>query len=191
MPATLKMKNQTTPVRTILPILKYGDPILRKKAELVTDFSSLPQMAEQMFDAMYEEKGIGLAANQVGWCINLLVMDATNMEGEEYSHPYVFINSKIIKTEGSVIVEEGCLSVPEIRAEIKRPETIILRYQDFDENYQEETFTGLVSRVIQHELDHLKGKLFVDYLSPAKRMLINKRLLEISKTGRPTTGIIL
>ena len=185
------MKNQTTPVRTILPILKYGDPILRKKTELVTDFSSLPQMAEQMFDAMYEERGIGLAANQVGWCINLLVMDTSNMEGEEGTHPYVFINSEIIKTEGSVVIEEGCLSVPEIRAEIKRPETIILRYQGFDESYQEETFTGLVSRVIQHELDHLIGKLFVDYLSPAKRMLINKRLLEISKTGRPTTGIIL
>ena len=165
--------------------------MLRKKAEIITDFLSLPQMAEQMFDAMYKEKGIGLAANQIGWCINLLVMDTGNMEGEEDSHPYVFINSEIIKTEGSVVIEEGCLSVPEIRAEIKRPETIILRYQGFDENYQEETFTGLVSRVIQHELDHLKGKLFVDYLSPAKRMLINKRLLEISKTGRPTTGIIL
>ena len=185
------MKNQTTPVKTILPILKYGDPILRKKAELVTDFSSLPQMAEQMFDTMYEERGIGLAANQVGWCINLLVMDTSNMEGEEGSHPYVFINSEIIKTEGSVVIEEGCLSVPEIRAEIKRPETIILRYHSFDQTYQEETFTGLDSRVIQHELDHLKGKLFVDYLSPAKRMLINKRLLEISKAGRPTTGIIL
>ena len=185
------MKNQTTPVRTILPILKYGDPILRKKAELVTDFLSLPKMAEQMFDAMYEERGIGLAANQVGWCINLLVMDTSNMEGEEDSHPYIFINSEIIKTEGSVVIEEGCLSVPEIRAEIKRPETIILRYQGFDENYQEETFTGLLSRVIQHELDHLKGKFFVDYLSPAKRMLINKRLLEISKTGKSATGIIL
>ena len=144
-----------------------------------------------MFDAMYVERGIGLAANQVGWCINLLVMDTNNMEGEENNHPYVFINSEIIKTEGSIVIEEGCLSVPEIRAEIKRPETIILRYQSFDQTYQEETFTGLGSRVIQHELDHLKGKLFVDYLSPAKRMLINKRLLEISKTGRPTTGIIL
>ena len=185
------MKNQTTLVRTILPILKYGNPILRKKAELVTDFSSLPKMAEQMFDTMYEERGIGLAANQVGWCINLLVMDTSNIEGEEDSHSYVFINSEIIKTEGSVVIEEGCLSVPEIRAEIKRPETIILRYHSFDQTYQEETFTGLLSRVIQHELDHLKGKLFVDYLSPAKRMLINKRLLEISKTGRPTTGIIL
>ena len=185
------MRNQTAPVKSILPILKYGDPILRKKAELVTDFSSLPQMAEQMFDTMYEEKGIGLAANQVGWFIHLVVVDTSNMEGEEDSHPYVFINSEIVKTEGSVIIEEGCLSVPEIRAEIKRPETIILRYQGFDENYQEETFTGLVSRVIQHELDHLIGKLFVDYLSPAKRMLINKRLLEISKTGKSATGIIL
>ena len=174
-----------------MEVLKYGDPFLRKKAELVTDFSVLPKMAGQMFNTMYEEKGIGLAAIQVGWCINLIVMDTSKLEDEEESQPYVFINSDIIKTVGSVVIEEGCLSVPDIRAEITRPETIVLRYQCFDQSYQEETFTGLVSRVIQHEFDHLKGKLFVDYLSPAKRMLINKRLLEISKTGKPATGIIL
>jgi peptide deformylase len=88
-------------------------------------------------------------------------------------------------------MEEGCLSVPDIRAEIERPETIILKFQDLEQNFHEKTFNGLISRVIQHELDHLKGKLFVDYLSPGKKMLIKKRLLEISKNGSPSTGIIL
>ena len=88
-------------------------------------------------------------------------------------------------------MEEGCLSVPDIRAEIKRPEIITLQYQDFDKSIHEKTFSGIISRIIQHEMDHLSGKFFVDYLSPSKRMLIHKRLLEISKNGKPSTGIIL
>ena len=92
---------------------------------------------------------------------------------------------------GSIVLEEGCLSVPNIRAKIKRPETITLKYQDLDENFHENTFTGLVSRIIQHELDHLQGKLFIDYLPPAKKILINKQLLEIANRGIPSTGIIL
>ena len=88
-------------------------------------------------------------------------------------------------------MEEGCLSVPNIRAEIERPETIILKYQDLDRNFHEKTFTGLVSRIIQHELDHLQGKLFIDYLPPAKKILINKQLLDIANRGIPSTGIIL
>ena len=88
-------------------------------------------------------------------------------------------------------MEEGCLSVPDIRAEIERPETITLKYQDLENNFHEKIFSGLISRVIQHELDHLQGKFFIDYLPPAKKLLINKRLLEITKTGRPSTGIIL
>ena len=88
-------------------------------------------------------------------------------------------------------MEEGCLSIPEIRAQIKRPETIMLRYQDVEQKFHEVYFSGLTSRVIQHESDHLNSKLFIDFLSQTKRMLINKRLLEISKTGKPSAGIIL
>ena len=187
------MKNQTRTTKSnpILSIVKYGDPILRKKVEDITDFTSLPNMTEQMFNAMYDEDGIGLAANQVGWSINLLILDTSNLEGDKDNEPYIFINSKIIKIEGDVLYEEGCLSVPGIRAEINRPETITLRYQDLDQNFHENTFSGIVSRVIQHELDHLQGKLFIDYLPPAKKLLINKRLLEIAEKGRPSTGIIL
>ena len=176
---------------SILPIVKYGNPILRKQVEDITDFTSLSDMTVQMFNTMYKESGIGLAANQVGWSLNLLVLDTSNLEDEEDSEPYIFINSKITKTEGAIVLEEGCLSVPDIRADINRPETITLRYQDLDQNFHENTFKGIVSRVIQHELDHLQGKLFIDYLPAAKKLLIDKRLSEIAEKGRPSIGIIL
>ncbi|MBC8257074.1 MAG: peptide deformylase [Candidatus Marinimicrobia bacterium] len=185
------MKPQIATAKPALQILKYGDPILRKKVENVSDFRNIPDLVEQMFNTMHEESGIGLAANQVGYSLNLLILDTSCLEGEEDTKPYILINTEIIGSEGSTIMEEGCLSVPDIRAEIERPESIIIKYQDLEQNFHEEIFTGLVSRVIQHELDHLDGKLFVDYLSPAKQMLIKKRLLEISKNGSPSTGIIL
>ena len=184
------MKLPTEQISDILPVLKYGHPLLRKKVVDVTDFNPLPQLVTQMFLTLKEEGGIGLAANQVGKMINLLIVDIDNIE-EQKSKSFIFINSKIIKTEGSCIMEEGCLSVPDIRAEVKRPESITLEYQDLKQDLHQENFSGLVSRVIQHEIDHLSGKFFVDYLSPSKRILIHKRLLEISKNGRPSTGIIL
>jgi len=185
------MKSQTVIAKPILKVRKYGDSILRKKVADVIDFTILPQLAEKMFNTMYEENGIGLAANQVGYSLNLLIIDTSNLDGEEEKKSYVMINCNIINIEGTVIMEEGCLSVPDIRAEIERPETITVKYQDLEQRFHEETFTGIISRVIQHELDHLNGKYFVDYLSPAKSMLIKKRLLEISINGSPSTGIIL
>ena len=185
------MKPQTEQTKTALAILKYGNPLLRKKVKDVLDFEHLPEFVEKMFITMRNEGGIGLAANQVGKSINLIVIDTSNTEGEEVNDANTFINSKIIRTEGSVTIEEGCLSIPDIRAEIKRPEIITLQYQDLNQNVHEKDFSGLVSRVIQHEMDHLLGRLFVDYLSPSKRILIHKRLLEISKNGKPSTGIIL
>ena len=175
------MKSQIVTANPILKIFKYGDPILRKKVKDVNDFTKLPHLVEQMFNTMYKEHGIGLAANQVGYSLNLLVLDASCLEGEEDSKPYIFINSEIIESEGSTIMEEGCLSVPDIRADIERPETITLQYQDINQNFHENTFSGILARVIQHEIDHLQGKLFIDHLSPSKRMLIKKRLLEITK----------
>ena len=157
------MKPQTVTAKPTLKILKYGDPILRKKVEDVSDFTNLPYLVEQMFNTMHEESGIGLAANQVGYSLNLLVLNISILDGEENSKRYILINT----------------------------ETIIIKFQDLEQNFHEESFTGLLSRVIQHELDHLNGKFFVDYLSPAKKILIKKRLLEISKNGTPSTGIIL
>ncbi len=184
---------------SLLSVLKYGNPILRIKVDEVTDFSNLESFIENMFDTMYHEKGIGLAANQVGVKLAILVFDIGDYELDEdevgddepYSDPIVFINPLIIESKGECSMEEGCLSVPEIRAEIIRAETITLRYQDIDQNTYSETFSGLSARVLLHEIDHLNGKFFTDYLSPSKRMLIQKRLREIALTGTPSTGIIL
>ena len=184
------MKPQSNNNKDILPILKYGNPLLRKKVRDVTNFNILPKFIKKMFLTIQAGGGIGLAANQVGKSINLLIVD-TNTIKDEGGKTYIFINSKIIKSEGSSIMEEGCLSVPDIRAEIERPEIITLHYQDLEKRTHEKVFSGIISRVIQHEFEHLDGKFFVDYLSPSKRILIHKRLLEIAKHGEPSTGIIL
>lgn len=175
----------------VLPVLKYGDPILRKKVNTVTEFSNLEPLIEDMFDTLYEEEGIGLAANQVGHNLNLMVFDISHLEEYENLEPMVLINSEITDSTGEIEMEEGCLSIPEIRAAVIRPELINLSFKD--ENGHEKTgkFSGMISRVIQHEVDHLNGKFFTDYLSPAKRKLIHSRLLEIAKTGRPSTGVIV
>ena len=183
----------------LLPVVKYGDSILRKKVNKVTDFSQLNNLIEDMFDTMYYERGIGLAANQVGVNLAILVFDIGDNEFDDEeidddkltSHPRIFINPKIIETRGECSMEEGCLSVPEIRAEVVRAETIVLQYDDLSAESYSETFTGLSARVILHEIDHLNGKFFTDYLSKSKRMLIQKRLQEIALTGTPSTGIIL
>ena len=187
------MTNNNTAVHTTpsLPISKYGDPVLRKKVDMVDDFTNIPEMAKQMFKTMKEEHGIGLAANQLGWSFNLMVIDTSDCEEEADAGIYIFVNSKISETKGEAIMEEGCLSIPEIRAEIKRPETIFLEYQDLDQNFHKRYFSGLTSRAIQHEIDHLNGKLFIDFLPQATRVLLTKRLLEISKMGKPSSGLIL
>ena len=173
-----------------MPVLKYGNPILRKKARPIYDFTIIPEMVQQMYETLAAENGIGLAANQVGWNFHLLVIDTRNNE-EGDGDAYTFVNAEILQSEGGIMMEEGCLSIPDIRAQIKRPETIMLRYQDVEQKFHEMYFSGLTSRVIQHELDHLNGKLFIDYISQTKRIIINKRLLEISKIGRPSSSIIL
>ncbi len=175
----------------LLPVVKYGDPILRKKVKPVRDFSNLHGLIEDMLETMVEEEGIGLAANQVGRDMNLLVLDVSNIEGETETEPRVFVNMEIIATEGEVVMEEGCLSIPDIRAEIKRPETVTVKFQDVEGRFHEEVFSGLVSRVLQHEFDHLQGRFFTDYLPMAQKMIIRKRLKEISETGKPSVAVTL
>jgi peptide deformylase len=183
---------------SLLTLVKYGNPILRLKVDKVTDFSNLGTFIDDMFDTMYHEKGIGLAANQVGVKLAILVFDigGYEFEGDEevegdLADPMVFINPLITESTGECSMEEGCLSVPEIRAEIIRAESITLEYQGMDQNTYSKNFSGLSARVLLHEIDHLNGKFFTDYLSPSKRMLIQKRLKEIALTGAPSTGIIL
>ena len=158
---------------TKLTILEFPDPRLRKKAvpvEAVDD--ELRTLIDDMFETMYEAPGIGLAATQVDVHRRLLVSDVSS----EKTDPHVFINPVILEKDGVTVTEEGCLSVPGYYEEVERAEHIKVRYLDRDGNEQEEEFEGLLAVCVQHEIDHLDGKLFVDYLSEAKRQRIRKRL---------------
>ena len=156
-----------------LRILEFPDPRLRKKAapvEVVDD--TLRQLIDDMFETMYEAPGIGLAATQVDVHRRLLIADLS----QEKEEPHVLINPEILEQDGSAITEEGCLSVPGYFEEIERAGYIKVRYLDRDGNEQESEFEGLLAVCVQHEMDHLEGKLFVDYLSEVKRQRIRKRL---------------
>lgn len=172
-----------------LEVVKYGNPILRKKTSPVANATDALPYIEDMLETMYEEAGMGLAANQVSLDMNFMVVDISHVEEDEYAR--TFINPEITGKEGTSEMEEGCLSVPDIRATIERAEKVQLRYLDEEGTEKESWFEGLMSRVIQHEVDHLNGVLFTDYLTPAKRGMITRRLAEIAETGAPSTGIIL
>jgi peptide deformylase len=156
-----------------LTILEYPDPRLRIIAAPVTRFDAeLKTRIADMFETMYEAPGIGLAATQVDWHYQLIVIDVT----EDRSQPRVFINPEILEKEGRTQGQEGCLSVPGIFDDVQRAERIRVRYQDADGNTHEEELTGLLAVCLQHEIDHLNGKLFVDYLSELKRQRIRRKL---------------
>lgn len=158
---------------SLLPILEYPDPRLRTKAQPVTVFdAALQTLIDGMFATMYEAPGIGLAASQVNVHKQLLVLDVS----EEKNAPMVLINPKIIASEGSQTYQEGCLSVPGIFADVDRADRITV--ESLDRHGQPQNFEadGLLAVCIQHEMDHLIGKLFVDYLSPLKRDLVRKKL---------------
>jgi len=163
-------------------VIKYGDPMLRKKCAKVTDFLKLPILVDDMFETMYEEEGIGLAANQVGVDLNLMVIDVSHTDETDDIH--TFVNGEITESWGDSVYEEGCLSIPEVRLEVKRPEFIKFKYQTIDGNEKEEEFTGLLGRAIQHEIDHLNGILIIDRVSPIVRMQVKKQLKEIEKESK-------
>jgi peptide deformylase len=178
----------------VLPIVAYGNPVLRKVGlEIAPDYPGLQKLIEDMWDTMYNSKGVGLAAPQVNKDIRLFVMDSIqileNLEDDEKNdypgdegYKGVFINAKIKEIDGDEWpYNEGCLSIPKIREDILRRETITIHF--FDENFVEHTntFTGITARVILHEYDHIEGKLFIDYLKPLKKNLIKRKLNDISK----------
>jgi len=170
----------------ILPITLYGNPILRKEVEEVETGSTsqeLKQLVEDMFDTMYHANGVGLAAPQVNKSLALFVIDTEAFldEGDtEKAVKKAFINPEITETsEKRCSFSEGCLSVPGINEEVLRPEGVRIRYQDVDGNNFEEEYHGKAARVIQHEYDHLYGKMFVDRLSPLKKTLLKSKLNEI------------
>ncbi len=169
---------------SVLEVVHYGDPILRKKCNSVKDFSKLESLLNDMFDTMYEENGIGLAANQVGFDMNLFIIDISGIEEDEKTR--VFINGEIINSEGESWFEEGCLSIPDIRLNVKRPDIIKFKYQDEKGREFEEDFDGLLARAIQHEVDHLNGVFIVDRVSKSEKMSVAKELKDIEKNSFAT-----
>ena len=156
-----------------LPIIEFPDLRLRTVAKPVAKVDTrIRQLIDDMFETMYEAPGIGLAATQVDVHERLLVLDVS----EDKSYPLVFINPEILSAEGSQVYQEGCLSVPGIYADVKRASSIRVRALDRDGQSFEISADGLLAVCIQHEMDHLAGKVFVDYLSPLKRELVKKKL---------------
>lgn len=178
----------------ILPIVAYGHPVLRKVAvDIQPDYPQLDKLIADMWETMYNSNGVGLAAPQVNRDIRLFVMDTEQMfegmkDDEKAEYPDdpgfkgVFINAHIIELDGEEWpYNEGCLSIPKIREDIYRHETVTLKYVDQSFEEHEQTFSGLTARVILHEYDHIDGKLFIDYISPLKRKLMKGKLTDISK----------
>ena len=178
----------------ILPIVAYGCPVLRKVCKDISqDYPELEKLIADMWETMYNSNGVGLAAPQVNKEMRLFVMDSTqifeNLEDDEQDlYPDgpgfkgTFINAHVTKIEGTEwSYNEGCLSIPKIREDVWRGESVTIDY--LDENFQPftKTFNGITSRVILHEYDHIDGKLFIDYIKPMKRTLLKRKLMDISK----------
>jgi len=178
----------------ILPIVAYGAPILRKKAvDIQADYPQLDKLIADMWETMYASSGVGLAAPQINKDIRLFVVDSTtifeNLEEEEKGRfpdepgfKKAFINARIKEFAGNDwSYNEGCLSIPRIREDVIRPQGVTIEY--LDENFEPhtETFTGITSRVIQHEYDHIEGKLFIDYMKPLRKKLLLGKLNDISR----------
>ncbi len=168
----------------IYPITMYGDPVLRQRAAEIEPGTDLKTLVEDMFETLTAANGIGLAAPQIGKSLRLFVVDGTGLENEPGMETFrkVFVNAEMIEELGTPWeFEEGCLSIPNIREKISRKEQLRIRYFDENWNQHEETFDGMKARIIQHEYDHIEGKMFVDYLTPLKKRLLKGKLSDISK----------
>ncbi|MEQ3656901.1 MAG: peptide deformylase [Dokdonia sp.] len=177
----------------ILPIVAYGDPVLKKEAKPITpDYPNLSTLLENMYETMYGASGVGLAAPQIGLAIRVFLVDTSPFAGDESFSPEeqkqlenfkkTFINAEILEEEGEEWgFSEGCLSIPGINEDVFRKPVVTIKYQDEDFNTHTETYTGLIARVIQHEYDHIEGVLFTDKLSSLKKRLIKGKLTNISK----------
>jgi peptide deformylase len=162
----------------------YGDPVLRQRAKEIEKGSDIKQLVADMMDTMHAASGIGLAAPQIGKSIRLFVVDGTGLEDEPGMEDFkkTFINATILNEDGEPWeFEEGCLSIPNIREKVSRKEKLKIRYFDEDWNQHEEEYDGMKARIIQHEYDHIEGKLFLDYLTPFKKRLLKGKLADISK----------
>jgi peptide deformylase len=170
----------------IYPIVKYGDPVLERQADTVTDFNSpeLKQLIEDMFESMYAAHGVGLAAPQIGIPKRIAVIDVTFKEDPDAK--LVLINPEIIKLEGKLTQSEGCLSIPEFRENVSRAKQATVRAQDVTGKWYEKSGDDLLARAFQHEIDHLNGKLYIHRISGLKRDLMKRKIRKLEKAGEWT-----
>ena len=170
-----------------LPIVAYGDPVLKKVAEKITsEYLDLNILISNMFDTMYAANGVGLAAPQIGLPIRLFIIDASPFYDENTLKPEglkkVFINAQIVEEKGNKwTFNEGCLSIPDVREDVNRHPNILISYYDENWDLFEEHFSGLLARVIQHEYDHIEGKLITDRINPLRKTMLKGKLDSISK----------
>jgi len=171
------------PQTTIYTIVKYGDPVLETPAEPIQEFgtSELRELVESMFESMYAAKGLGLAAPQIGISRRLAVIDTS--AGQDPAARVVLINPEIVEQNGRQVGEEGCLSIPGFREDVKRAMKIRLRAQNVEGEWFEIGGEELLARAMQHELDHLNGILFINHVSPLKRDLIKRKIRKLAKAG--------
>ena len=169
-----------------LQLRYYGDPVLRKRADAVLEVTEAEcQLAEQLLETLYATgNGIGLAATQVGILKRLIIVDIGEEDDEAYE-PLVLFNPELMSFDGEIVAEEGCLSIPDVTAEVKRPEIIVVEGIDVQNESVRIEADGLLARVLQHEIDHLNGVLFIDRISGLKRQLLKEELLRIQQAERP------
>ena len=166
----------------IYPIVKFGNPVLEKPAEKVTVFDDeLKKLIDDMFESMYEARGVGLAAPQIGISRRIAVVDVTFKEDPQAK--LVLINPEIIRTEGRHTQSEGCLSIPEFRENVTLPKIVVIRAQDVTGTVFEKTAEELLARAFQHETDHLNGKLYISHISALKRDLMKRKIRKLMKAG--------
>ncbi len=170
----------------IFRIIAYGDPVLKKVCEEVPEnYKNLQELIDNMYETMYNANGVGLAAPQIGELLRLFIIDSGALDEErEDLEPIkkVFINPIILKRKGKDFAyNEGCLSIPDVREDIIRPPAILVEYYDEKGELIEEAFDGVNARIIQHECDHLDGRLFTDYITPLQKQMLKKQLRDISK----------
>ena len=167
----------------VYPIVKFGDPVLEREAETIMEFDTpeLHKLLEDMFESMYAAKGIGLAAPQIGTSKKVAVIDTSN--GENPDEKLVIINPKILHVEGKQIGEEGCLSIPGFREQVRRPKRVIVRAQTPKGEHFEKTGEDLLARVFLHETDHLYGRLYITHISALKRDLMKRKIKKMARAG--------
>jgi peptide deformylase len=167
----------------VYPIVKYGDPVLEHEAETVKDFDTpeLHKLIEDMFESMYAAKGVGLAAPQIGISRKITVIDTSN--GENPDDKLVLINPEILHVEGKQVGEEGCLSIPGFREQVRRGKRVTVRAQNIRGETFERTGEDLLARAFLHETDHLYGRLYISHISVLKRDLIRRKVRKLAKAG--------